>query len=76
MEHATIDPGGALGRSRVTVRDLRPLLGRPATVRTTTALLRGTLLSCVTRSLWLVADDGTDVVVPLDDVASVELVAT
>jgi hypothetical protein len=71
----TIDPGGAISRSRVTAGDLRPLLGRPALVRTGTTLLRGTLLSCVTGSLWLVADDDTDVVVRLDDVASVEPLA-
>jgi hypothetical protein len=60
-------------RSRVTAGALRPLLGHPATVRTTASVLRGTLVSCVKGSLWLVVDDtDTDVVVPLDDVAWVE----
>ena len=57
----------------MSVRELRPLLGRPATVRTTAGVLRGTLLSCVKGSLWLVVDDvDTDVVVPLDHVVWVE----
>lgn len=57
----------------MTVGQLRPLLGRPATVRTTAGVLRGTLVSCVKGSLWLVVDDvDTDVVVPLDHVVWVE----
>jgi hypothetical protein len=60
-------------RSKVSARELRPLLGRAATVRTTAGVLRGTLLSCVKGSLWLVVDDAdADVVVPLDHVVWVE----
>jgi hypothetical protein len=55
---------------RVTARLLRPLLGTAVVVRTGSRTLRGTLLSCVEGSAWLVVDD-TDVVVPLDDIASV-----
>jgi hypothetical protein len=39
-------------------------------VRTTTALWRGTLLSCVRDSAWFVVDDA-DVVVRLGDLLSV-----
>jgi hypothetical protein len=39
-------------------------------VRTTTALWRGTLLSCVRDSAWFVVDD-TDVVVHVDDLVAV-----
>jgi hypothetical protein len=48
-------------------RRLRPLLGRPVTVRTATGLVRGVLLSVVKTSAWLVADNA-DVVVRLDDI--------
>lgn len=51
----------------MTAKQLRPLLGRPVTVRTGTSLLRGTLLSCVKSSAWLVVDD-TDVVLHLDQI--------
>ena len=54
------------------VRGLRPLLGASVVVRTTTALWRGTLLSCVRDSAWFVVDDA-DVVVPLDDLVSVRM---
>ncbi|HEY8546913.1 MAG TPA: hypothetical protein VIL36_17755 [Acidimicrobiales bacterium] len=69
METSTAE----MERTAVTVGQLRPLLGSPATVRTTAGVLRGTLLSCVRRSLWLVDDDAdADVVVPLDHVVWVE----
>ena len=54
----------------VTARVLRPLLGASVVVRTTTSLLRGTLLSCVRDSAWFVVDD-TDVVVHVHDLVSV-----
>ena len=54
----------------VTARVLRPLLGASVVVRTTTALWRGTLLSCVRDSAWFVVDD-TDVVVHVDDLVAV-----
>lgn len=54
----------------VSTRTLRPLLGREVVVRTTAALWRGTLLSCVRDSAWFVVDDA-DVVVPLEDLVSV-----
>lgn len=40
------------------------MLGTTVTVRTPSVLLRGTLLSCVKRTAWLVVDD-TDVLLPL-----------
>jgi hypothetical protein len=54
----------------VTHRLLRPLLGSGIVVRTRSATVRGTLLSCVKNSAWLVVDDD-DVVVPLDDMVAV-----
>ena len=66
-----MDSTTVIERSKVTARELRPLLGRPATIRTTSSIMRGTLLSCVKGSLWLVVDDD-DVVLPLDDIAWLE----
>jgi hypothetical protein len=54
----------------MTARLIRPLLGSFVTVHTATRTLRGTLLSCVQRSAWLVVDD-TDVVVRLDDIVAI-----
>jgi hypothetical protein len=54
----------------VTTRLLRPLLGSLVSVRTASGMIRGTLLSCVKGSAWLVVDDD-DVVVHLDDIISV-----
>ena len=59
-----------IDRPVVTVSVLRPLLGDSVVVRTASALLRGTLLSCVKDSAWFIVDD-VDVVVPLDDLLSV-----
>lgn len=66
-----MDTTSLLDASPVTARRLRPLLGRRVTVRTSSDLLRGTLLSCVKGSAWLVVDD-VDVVVHLDDITWVE----
>lgn len=65
MDTAVIDT------PKVTAQRVRPLLGRRVTVRTSTSLLNGTLLSCVKGSAWLVVDD-TDVVVPLDTISWVD----
>jgi hypothetical protein len=54
----------------VTARLLQPLLGSVVVVHTRGASLRGTLLSCVKGSAWLVVDD-VDVVVHLDEVVTV-----
>jgi hypothetical protein len=54
----------------VTPRVLRPLLGCTVVARTASALLRGTLLSCVKDSAWFVVDDD-DVVIHLRDLVSV-----
>lgn len=54
----------------LSARTLRPLLGVPVVVRTSSALWRGVLLSCVRDSAWFVVDDA-DVVVSLDDLVSV-----
>ena len=49
---------------------LRPLLGASVIVRTFAATMRGTLLSCVKDSAWLVVDDD-DVVLHLDEIISI-----
>ena len=54
----------------MTARGLRPLLGAAVVVRTTNALWRGTLLSCVRDSAWFVVNDA-DIVVPIGDLVSV-----
>jgi hypothetical protein len=55
----------------VTPRLLRPLLGSGIIVRTRSTTVRGTLLSCVKSSAWLVDDHDTDVVLHLDDMVAV-----
>lgn len=62
-----MSPTAVIERQPVTLRALRPLLGLDVVVRTITATLRGTLLSCVRDSAWLVVDD-VDIVVPLDEI--------
>ena len=48
----------ALGSSDgVSLHDLRPLVGASVAARTPTGLIEGTLLSCTSRSAWIVADD-------------------
>lgn len=54
----------------VSNRALRPLLGAAVIVRTFAATMRGTLLSCVKDSAWLVVDD-SDVVLHLDEIISI-----
>jgi hypothetical protein len=57
-------------RSPVTTGALRPLLGAAVVVRTLAATWRGTLLSCVKDSAWLVVDDA-DVVLQLSEIISI-----
>ena len=52
--------------------ELRHLVGSIVTVHTGRGDLHGTLLSCTTRSLWLVDDREDDVVVPIDEVVTVD----
>lgn len=58
-------------REPESIRSLRPLLGAAVVVRTIAATWRGTLLSCVKDSAWLVVDD-VDIMVRLDDIVSVK----
>lgn len=48
-------------------RTLRSLLGSAVVVRTLAATWRGTLLSCVKDSAWLVVNDA-DVMIDVDDI--------
>jgi hypothetical protein len=57
-----------MGMSRT---ELKQLMGTTATVVTDGRDLHGTLLSCTTKSLWLVDDGELDVVVPLDEIRRV-----
>jgi hypothetical protein len=50
--------------------DVRTLVGYEVAVETTTGVVRGTLLSCTARSLWIVAGED-DFVVPMTRVQSV-----
>jgi hypothetical protein len=58
-------------RGPVSTKGLRPLLGAAVVVRTLAATWRGTLLSCVKDSAWLVVDD-VDVVLRLNEIVSVK----
>jgi hypothetical protein len=60
----------ALPAPGVSDRALRPLLGAGVIVRTFAATMRGTLLSCVKDSAWIVVDD-SDVVLHLDEIISI-----
>jgi hypothetical protein len=51
--------------------EVKPLVGGMVTVVTDRCDLHGTLLSCTTKSLWLVDDGESDVVVALEDVVTV-----
>lgn len=62
----TVVPRGPLN-----TRALRPLLGAAVTVRTLAATWRGTLLSCVKDSAWLIVDDDVDLVLRLDEIVSI-----
>jgi hypothetical protein len=55
-----------------TLRRLRPLVGSLVTLHTAWGTFRGTLLSCVKDSAWLVADDDSDHVVPLSAIFAVQ----
>jgi hypothetical protein len=52
--------------------ELRHLVGTTVTVHTGHGDIHGTLLSCTARSLWLVDDGESDVVVALDDIVTVD----
>ena len=54
----------------VSARVLAPLVGSVVVMHTAARTIRGTLLSCVQASAWLVVDD-VDEVVPLTEVLSV-----
>ena len=55
----------ALGSSDViSLHDLRPLVGATVAAETAGGAIEGTLLSCTSRSAWIVVDD-LDHVVPL-----------
>lgn len=60
----------ATHRTSISSRGLRPLLGAAVVVRTFASTWRGTLLSCVKDSAWLVVDD-VDVMIHLDDIISI-----
>jgi len=51
--------------------ELRHLVGTTVTCHPGHGALPGTLLSCTTRSLWLVDDREDDVVVPIDEVVTI-----
>jgi hypothetical protein len=52
--------------------ELRHLVGATVTVHTDHGDLHGTLLSATARSLWLVDDGEDDVVVPIEDVVTID----
>jgi len=54
----------------VIATQVRRLLGTEVDVETSAGVLHGMLVSCTTRSLWLVAGED-DLMVPLDRVDSV-----
>ena len=55
--------------------ELRHLVGATVTVHTDNGDLHGRLLSCTARSLWLVDDGEDDVVVPIEDVLTLDRAA-
>jgi hypothetical protein len=57
-------------RGAISSRALRPLIGAAVVVRTLASTWRGTLLSCVRDTAWLVVDD-TDVVLRLEEIVSI-----
>lgn len=72
MSPTTISPLTIPVQSPVTLRELRSHVGSLVTLHTAWGTLQGTLLSCVRESAWLIADDDTDLVVPLTDVLAVQ----
>ena len=58
-----MDAAAALdGSHGVTLHDLRTLIGAEVAAHTATGALEGTLLSCTTRSAWIVVGDVDHVV--------------
>lgn len=58
------------GSGQVSLHDLRTLVGAEVAAHTTTGEIAGTLLSCTTRSAWIVAGD-VDHVVALPHLQSI-----
>ena len=50
------------GDETISFHDLRPLIGAEVAADTATGRVVGTLLSCTTRSAWIVGDDVDHVV--------------
>ena len=62
----------ALGSSdRISLHDLRPLVGARVAAETVGGPIEGTLLSCTARSAWIVVDD-LDHVVPLPHLVAIQ----
>lgn len=62
----------ALGsRDVVSLHDLRPLVGARVAAETAGGAIEGTLLSCTSRSAWIVVDD-LDHVVPLPNLLAIQ----
>jgi hypothetical protein len=54
----------------MTLRDIRPFVGSEVTVRTLAGSVRARMLSCTSRSVWLVSGDD-DVVLDLTQVLGI-----
>ena len=67
-----MDAAAALGDEGVSVHDLRPLVGAQVALDTAGGRVEGTLLSCTTRSAWIVVGD-VDHVVALPHLRAVHL---
>ncbi len=62
----------ALGSSdAISLHDLRPLVGAKVSAETAGGAIEGTLLSCTSRSAWIVVDD-LDHVVPLPHLLAIQ----
>jgi hypothetical protein len=62
----------ALGSSEgISLHDLRPLVGARVAAETVGGGIEGTLLSCTSRSAWIVVDD-LDHVVPLPQLFAIQ----
>jgi hypothetical protein len=55
----------------MSLQDLRPLVGARVAAETAAGAIEGTLLSCTSRSAWIVVDDDLDQVVPLPHLLAV-----